>query len=230
MPTTNAEKIAEFKAIIDTLSVASYQFEAQKAALNAEYDSAMKSAACAAFPSGVSSRAAARYRFLRQFTPRAKTLVDEYNKAKKEMLDRALELALQIEFTDEMRSPDLPPTLWRSVYSGAYLSQGFGADAYAKGSAEMALMEARAHGFTGDVSKDDRSGDWVVYLRATPLALAILNRKPSMPMREWVRLCWKSGLNPRVFNPFLPAGYEERVGLDYFGNETRKQEDAPSAN
>lgn len=38
-------------------------------------------------------------------------------------------------------------------------------------------------------------------------------------MVEVVRLCWKREVNPRVMYPFLPHGFEERHGLDYFGGK-----------
>lgn len=36
---------------------------------------------------------------------------------------------------------------------------------------------------------------------------------------ETVRKCWARGVNPRVYFPFLPHGYEAQHGLDYFGNK-----------
>ena len=53
--------------------------------------------------------------------------------------------------------------------------------------------------------------------------VAILKRKPGCSLREHVRRCWKGGINPRVGNPFLPYGYEEREGLDYQGRDLRVQ-------
>ena len=40
-------------------------------------------------------------------------------------------------------------------------------------------------------------------------------------LREQVRRSWARGVNPRVFNPFLPHGYEEQEGIDYFGRDLR---------
>ena len=31
---------------------------------------------------------------------------------------------------------------------------------------------------------------------------------------EQVRMSWRRGVNPRVYNPFLPVGFEEKHGLD----------------
>jgi hypothetical protein len=57
----------------------------------------------------------------------------------------------------------------------------------------------------------------------------IIKRRPGVTLREWVRRCWKKGINPRVLNPYLPAGYEEKHGLDYWGNDLRATSDAGKA-
>ena len=46
-------------------------------------------------------------------------------------------------------------------------------------------------------------------------------RRVGVSFREFVRLCWKLGSNPRVYLPTLPHGFEEQQGLDYFGNDLR---------
>ena len=65
------------------------------------------------------------------------------------------------------------------------------------------------------------SATYGVLIDTTPIGWEILKRKPAVPLRETVRLCWKRGVNPRVSMPFLPHGYEESVGLDYFGGEVK---------
>ena len=47
-------------------------------------------------------------------------------------------------------------------------------------------------------------------------------RKPVQSFKDQIKSCWKRGVNPRVYNPFLPAGLEEKLGLDYFGGEKAK--------
>jgi len=49
----------------------------------------------------------------------------------------------------------------------------------------------------------------------------VVKRRYAFTLKERVRRCWKNGLNPRVFHPFLPHGYEEKNSLDYFGNEKK---------
>jgi hypothetical protein len=57
---------------------------------------------------------------------------------------------------------------------------------------------------------------------AEDLDIEVLRLKPDIPLRETVRLCWKRGVNPRVYMPFLPHGYEEQEGLDRFGGERNR--------
>lgn len=122
---------------------------------------------------------------------------------------------------------------WKDCSGSSYSSQGFGANKYAANSLEVYADRARmsdleveirsevyikargGHTCTGNVMK------YTVWVKTTPLGLEILDYKPDLPLREWVRLCWKRGVNPRVYSPFLPTGYEESGGLDYFGGERK---------
>ena len=83
---------------------------------------------------------------------------------------------------------------------------------------------ARAEGFVDEVDLVVLTVDDVV-LAAVRVADAvdaeILRRCPPPTLREQVRRSWARGVNPRVFNPFLPHGYEEQVGIDFFGRDLR---------
>lgn len=50
---------------------------------------------------------------------------------------------------------------------------------------------------------------------------AIRYAYPGPDMVTFVRSCWQKGVNPRVFNPFIPYGFEERHGFDYYGRELK---------
>ena len=52
---------------------------------------------------------------------------------------------------------------------------------------------------------------------ADELTGAALDYVQGPSLREWLALCWKRGCNPRVYNPWLPHGIEERLGVTYFG-------------
>lgn len=45
----------------------------------------------------------------------------------------------------------------------------------------------------------------------------VLCRLLGPPLPEFVRKCWSLGVNPRVYMPLLPHGYEEEHGFDQFG-------------
>lgn len=128
------------------------------------------------------------------------------------------------------------PRLFDTIWTTTYSSQGFGAEGYARGAAEGRADVARHAGVGAEVRRVERdvpaSNLLRTFLRTSKLVdyevwvsvssdvdMEILRRRPGPTMREWVRLCWKRGVNPRVLNPFLPHGYEERAGLDYHGGE-----------
>ena len=111
-----------------------------------------------------------------------------------------------------------------------YSSQGFSALRYAEGAVEFTADVARSLGFVDGV---DLVVQRVPY-HETEACLAavrvedaidveIVKRSPPPSLREQVRLAWKRGVNPRVYNPFLPHGFEEREGLDYFGGDLRAE-------
>lgn len=105
-----------------------------------------------------------------------------------------------------------------------YRSQGYGASRYAEGAVQIAADVARAEGFVDGydllVLRHDDVCIAVVRVE-DDLDVQILRRLPGIPLREQVRLCWKRGVNPRVFNPWLPHNFEHEAGLDYSGNDLR---------
>lgn len=80
--------------------------------------------------------------------------------------------------------------------------------------------EARKNKY-GPMGLEGPDGFRVVALVEAEVDAEVLKRLPGVPLREWVRLCWKLGANPRVYNPYLPHGYEEKAGLDFFGSDLR---------
>jgi hypothetical protein len=176
---------------------------------------------------------------VKPFKERASAVFKEYWD-KKKVLEEALDKAAEpCEITPDMKIAD--KTQWikyHSVDEGAYRSQGFGAIKYAMQAAEGYVDELRANGVDGEVRERVHKWDshltgeplsmtyFEVYAGCTELACDIIRHKPSITLREWVRLCWKRQVNPRVYNPFLPHGYEEKVGLDYFGNDLKAAQPA----
>jgi len=111
-----------------------------------------------------------------------------------------------------------------------YSSQGYGAYSYAKGAAENKSLEVTANGLDFHIAINEkglighygiRSADFTVWVNTDQIGMEILKRKPSISLRDWVKNCWKSGKNPRVYNPFLPEGLEAKLGIDFFGNDIK---------
>lgn len=143
-------------------------------------------------------------------------------------LDRYCEIA-------EMRSSDR----WLSaevVRSGDYHTQGLGATRYAEGAAEIYVLAAKAIGVDAVLWRESSRVDYgaspscfrgeshhvtfVVSVRLDDETdLQIMKRRRFMTLRDQVKACWKFGVNPRVYMPMLTPGFEERHGLDYFGND-----------
>lgn len=133
--------------------------------------------------------------------------------------------------------PSETPVDVATVSASQYNTQGLGAATYARGAAGMRAAGYLEFGIRAEVVHcPGRPPDgrlqasclawwpgyydrFVVRVWAHPCDAEILPDLPAPPLREQVRLCWKAGVNPRVFNPFLPHDYEERVGLDYCGGE-----------
>jgi len=117
------------------------------------------------------------------------------------------------------------------VYSGAYASQGFGAMKYTREAGQAMADKAVYYGLKAEV-KEIGEGvncgygivlrDVGVFANVDADGWDVIRRRPGVPLRDWIRSCWRRGVNPRVYNPFLPYGLEERMGLDYFGGEVKR--------
>jgi len=148
--------------------------------------------------------------------------------SKRKSIDTELDA---IAITDTM--PDTFPEMVQVdfVYSGAYRSQGFGAMKYAHSAADTKVemgIRYSAHGIQAekrllgdeiDCGWGIRLQDIGIFANVNACGWDLIRRKPAIPVREWLKSCWKRGVNPRVYNPFLEHGLEERLGIDFFGND-----------
>lgn len=115
--------------------------------------------------------------------------------------------------------------------TNTYRSQGYSAESYARGLIEInqATFALAYPGLKFEI-KELRWGfnkepyGWALMVHVEEeLDAEVVRRSGSKtPIDELVRLCWKHGRNPRVYMPFLPHGFEERNGLDYFGNRRER--------
>lgn len=140
---------------------------------------------------------------------------------------------LETELNRLAEEEEIPITdtlnLCHTSYSSTYGSQGFGASRYAENAAALRADHARMQGViaevqpVGDMRRDRTYGiqyqDYGVYVNTSEVGWEMINRRPALTLKDWLKTCWKRGVNPRVYNPMLPAGLEERFGIDYRGND-----------
>jgi hypothetical protein len=121
--------------------------------------------------------------------------------------------------------------------SACYGSQGWGAAKYARGEATLWALKAQHYGVRAEVVELRNEpyqsayggGSHVEYgvrCDTNELGHAVLERLPALSLRDWVKACWANQINPRVLDPFLPHGIEEKLGVDYFGRDITKGEQA----
>ncbi len=118
--------------------------------------------------------------------------------------------------------PTAPDTLLKvyEVWDVTYQSQGFSAGTYARGSAELEADRLRLAGIPCEVVRSDEIKGYLVRAAVwCDVDVDLCRHLPAPSLRQQVALCWQRGVNPRVFNPLLPHGYEQSVGLDYQGRD-----------
>jgi hypothetical protein len=125
------------------------------------------------------------------------------------------------------------PRVWSVVAtasSSTYSSQGFEAAKYAERSVLAVADKLNRYGIASHLQKVEKSdtGRWncpqaefVLWAALDPAGLRVFSLLPGLPLKETVRRCWLRGVNPRVYNPFLPHEFEAQNGLDYFGGYVR---------
>lgn len=128
---------------------------------------------------------------------------------------------------------------YRKIYGGSYSTQGLGADTYARGAAELEAVQIEIKtGIKARVRKIEiprpanpgwhyvHTSDYVVEVQVREgLDLKLIQYAPSIPIRDFMKACWSRGLNPRVYQPFLPYGLEAKLGIDYMGNDLKTKVD-----
>jgi len=140
---------------------------------------------------------------------------------------------------DRPRAGKLKVQLGRTISSSSYTTQGYGATRYAQGAAEAVADQARFYNIPVLVTSETPSratsarknspahvGGWIAcknYRVIVEVEHAIIDPilivlGPGPDLVEQVRLSWARGVNPRVFNPFLPPDFEAKHGLDYLGS------------
>jgi hypothetical protein len=151
----------------------------------------------------------------------------EERKAKRESLDKELTaLAASLE-----PRPGSMPEKIMDASKSTYNSQGWSAESYARGLVEInrvtfaasyPALKFEINELRWGLNKEPYGWALMVHVEEELDAEIVRRRGSKTPIDELVRLCWKHGRNPRVYMPFLPHGFEERNGLDYFGNRRER--------
>lgn len=106
----------------------------------------------------------------------------------------------------------------RHVSESDYSTIGIGARGYAQRTAEMEVSRAQQYGVQARMLETSRARvyGYDIQVKLSDAHWHALKNLP-VSVRDFLAQCWKRGINPRVLNPYLPAGLEERLGVTYFG-------------
>jgi len=107
-------------------------------------------------------------------------------------------------------------SVMRSSNTSTYASQGFGAHKYARSALNSDYRILSDAGFTVEVTESEsgRVTYFSLMANATDYQLDALRRLDNGSLLEWAVRCWKSGTNPKVYNPFLPDGiFDESMAI-----------------
>jgi hypothetical protein len=97
--------------------------------------------------------------------------------------------------------------------SSTYRSQGYGATKYAKVGAERYARPVKDAGIDVEIRKvNEHTGkqysiyyaDFEVWAALEPWQVDAISRRDRGNLLDWAVKCWRSGANPKVYNPFLP--------------------------
>ena len=114
-------------------------------------------------------------------------------------------------------------SLYHTEWNATWATQGYGMETYARARATYPLEVFQGWGLEGVVRRMEsyygtRCGAWEVWVSVRPEHLGILQAREGALWSEehFVRWCWTVGrVNPRVYHPMIPPGFEEAHGIPY---------------
>lgn len=149
---------------------------------------------------------------------------DNLNRQRSEMVAEIRERQADLLIGFNYARTEKPEAEFDRVYRSAYGSQGLGAMRYAVGSADLTADQLRSIGLNAVVEQIKNPGIRNEFYAARvlvdvdPADLPLLKRaKVRVSLVDEVAACWRRGLNPRVYNPYLSHGFEERHGIGWDG-------------
>jgi hypothetical protein len=111
------------------------------------------------------------------------------------------------ENADKVKLIQTEPTNVKSSAIATFRSQGMGKEHYTKMSLKPSLDLLLKYGFEATIEYSENTGygdGFVLKANCDPYMLDVLERVESGSLLEWAIDCWRSGVNPKVYKPFLP--------------------------
>jgi hypothetical protein len=109
--------------------------------------------------------------------------------------------------------------VFAAVHHSEYVSQGYGAEKYARCRAYLFGLTVPDE-LPWKLVDNDVEGSIEARVCCDPKDLnRALGRSLPLATRNVVKACWKLGCQPRVFLPTLDPDFEKKNGLDFFGND-----------
>ena len=104
---------------------------------------------------------------------------------------------------------------------------------YSRGLAEWTAHQLRAQGIEAEVREHIEPPPFKeilgrrcvgipyfqVWAKTPPIGYKQFQHRPCLPLRDFVQFMWRRSLNPRVYNPHIPHGFEEKAGLNFYGED-----------
>ena len=216
----------EYRKLMDEREAMNVRRHESEDAVNAGFDAELAAAYKAKFPKRKFSKKLSlknnpeeHHTIFLKWQEKATALSEAYCKERDELRGRMKAVAL---------AADIPAfagmTLFKTVDSGTYRSQGFGEHKYARAAAEDYLDKAKSYGLDAHLrevlvaeGRDSFGWPWKaveyeVWVSTDEVGVEILGLKPDKEtMEEWAKKCRERGVNMRVFMSFLSADDADRL-------------------
>lgn len=101
---------------------------------------------------------------------------------------------------------------WESHHIGTYRTQGFGDESYARARAEIHVECVQRLGIHAELIENDESFEVWVEVADNPFDGDLLGWWAWPGMKEFVKMCWARGRQPRVYFPGLNPDFERKKG------------------
>ena len=149
--------------------------------------------------------------------------IEKWRKNNQRLLNKVRTLKDEIKDLATQAKIKLSDTMHKvhSVYHSTYSSQP-GYHKYAHASAKLWMLDREKLGIKFELRSTDNGFEVWAGVKDDVDITILTEMVGLMTIKEWVKSCWKMGTNPSVLCPFLPAGLEENLGIDYFGNDIKK--------